>query len=458
MPPDQSEVQGLNRRIWRLAGPMILSNLTVPLLGMVDTAVLGHLPEPHHLGAAALGALIFSFLYWGFGFLRMGTTGLVAQAYGRDDGDELRALLGRGLLIGGSVALMLLALQGPIERFAFHWVDASVQVVDEARHYYAVRIWSAPAALANYVLLGWFIGMHNARAPLAMLLLTNGINVALDLWFVVGLGWGVTGVAGASVIADYAGVIFGFLLVARQLRLHPGHWRRSALFDTGQLRRLVSVNGDIFIRTISLMFAFAFFTLQGARQGEVILAVNAVLMNLQTFMAYALDGFAHAAEALVGGTVGRREPAQLRQVLKGTARWSLAAALIFGGVYAFGGKSIVELLTDIPDIRAAAGEYLPWLIASPIISVWSFWLDGVFIGAVRTREMRDTMLIALIGVYLPVWWLAQNLGNHGLWLALMAFLAARGVGLGIVLLRRRSEGMVGRPAVCGAAGTEDIGV
>lgn len=442
-------MQGLNRRIWLLAGPMILSNLTVPLLGMVDTAVLGHLPEPHHLGAAAVGALIFSFLYWGFGFLRMGTTGLVAQANGREDGDELRALLGRGVLIASVISVILLALQGPIEWVAFHWVEASAQVVDEAHRYYAVRIWSAPAALANYVLLGWFIGMQNARAPLAMLLVTNGINIALDLWFVVGLGWGVSGVASASVIADYAGALFGLALAARQLRFHPGRWRRSALLDPAQVRRLVSVNGDIFIRTVSLMFAFAFFTLQGARQGEIALAVNAVLMNLQTFMAYALDGFAHAAEALVGRAIGRGDPAELRRVLRGTALWSLAAALLFGGGYVLGGEAIVGLLTDISSIRTGANAYLPWLMASPIISVWSFWLDGVFIGAVRTREMRDTMLIALLGVYLPVWWMAQSLGNHGLWLALLAFLAARGVGLGVVLLRRRAEGMVAAPVPAG---------
>ena len=299
-------------RVFRLAAPIIVSNVSVPLLGAVDTAVVGHLPDPAYLGGVAVGSTIFSFLYWGFGFLRMGTTGFVAQARGACDGAEIRAVLGRALLTAAALGLLLIALQGPIRSMALGLVGASPAVDDSAAGYVAVRIWSAPATLANYALLGWLFGMQRPKTALVLLVLTNGLNIVLDLWFVVGLGWGVPGVAGASVIADYAAGGLGLFLILRTLPGRTG-WERRRLFERTRLFALVRVNRDIFLRTLCLVFAFAWFTVQGARLGDLTLAANAVLLNLQSIMAYGLDGFAFAAEALVEersahGTAGRLAP------------------------------------------------------------------------------------------------------------------------------------------------------
>ncbi len=417
--------------LWRLAGPMILSNLTIPLLGLVDTAVVGHLDSPHYLGAVAVGGVIFSFLYWGFGFLRMGTTGLTAQALGREEGDELRAVLARALLLALALAAALLLLQSVVARLAFSLVEASAEVEAGAALYFEVRIWSAPATLAIYALVGWFLGMQNSRAPLYLLLFTNSLNIVLDLWLVVGLEMGVAGVALASVVAEYCGAALGLALVPALLRRHPGRLRRRQMADWDALRRMATVNHHIFVRTLCLIFSFAFFTAQGAKLGDAVLAANAVLMNFQTLMAYALDGFAHAAEALVGRAVGRGDGRGLRRAIATAAFWSLLVAVLFTLLYAVAGRWVVDLLTAIETVRQAAYLYLPWLVAAPLISVWSYLFDGIFIGATHTRAMRDTMLLSTFGVYLPAWYLLQGWGNHGLWAALMLFMAARGVTMAL---------------------------
>ncbi len=423
-----------HRRLWALAGPMILSNISVPLLGLVDTAVVGHLDSPRYLAAVALGAMIFSFLFWGFGFLRMGTTGLVAQAHGAHDHEALRLWLGRGLLLAGLIGSALLLLQGPIGRVAISLSGAEGVLAPLTGDYFGVRIWSAPAVLGHYVLLGTFIGMQNSRAPLLLLLAVNGLNIALDLLFVLGLGWGVSGVALASTLAEWFGLLLGLWLMRGCL---GGAWPWGDLLRGRELLRMLRLNLDIFIRTLCLIFAFAFFTRQGAAQGELVLAANAMLMNFQALTAYALDGFAHAAEALVGRALGRKSKRLLRAALRSSLQWSLLFAAAFSLAYLMAGEGIIALLTDIPELREHAALYLPWLVASPLISVWSYWLDGVFIGATRSREMRNAMLAALLLLFLPAWYLLQPLGNHGLWLALMLFMAARGLGLGLLLRRVR---------------------
>jgi MATE family multidrug resistance protein len=419
---------------------MILSNISIPLLGMVDTAVVGHLSEPYYIGAVAVGALIFNFIYWGFGFLRMGTTGLTAQAFGADDSDELRAALGRAVITAVALSAILLSAQGHVLRAALGLVDASAEVEALAGVYFTIRIWSAPATLANYALLGWFIGMQNTRVPLVLLLATNLINIALDLAFVVGMGMDVDGVALASVIADYTGVALGLALAVVELRRHPGEWRAARLRDPARLRQMLSVNHNIFLRTLALIFSFAFFTAQGARQGDAILAANTVLLNFQTFMAYGLDGFAHAAEALVGRAMGQRRREDFIAAVRATAQWSALVALAFAALYALAGAQIIALLTNIAPVRQAAAVFLPWAMVSPLVSVWGFWLDGVFIGATRAAEMRNTMLVSAFGVYLPAWYVLQPLGNHGLWLALMLFMAARAVTMGVVYRRIDRQG------------------
>jgi len=419
-----------HREVWRLAGPMILSNITIPLLGLVDTAVMGHLPDPVYIGAVALGAMIFAFVFWGFGFLRMGTTGIVAQVFGSGDSDGLRASLGQALLLAIGLGLALLVLKTPLSSLAFWLVRGSSEVEGLARVYFDIRIWGAPGTLINYVIIGWFLGMQNARVPLLMMVTANVTNIVLDLTFVVGLGMTADGVALASVIAEYTGTVLGVLLVVRSLRAHPGRWVKERVLDRASFARMVGVNQNIFIRTLCLVFAFAFFTSQGAAQGDLILAANAVLMNLQHFTPYALDGFAHACEALVGRYVGARDKQGLLRSVRVAAQWSAGVAALFSVIYLLAGGAIINLITDIGDVRATARLYLPWMIISPMISVWSFLLDGIFVGATRGREMRNTMLAATVLFYLPAWYWLQPWGNHGLWAALMVFMAARALTMG----------------------------
>ena len=420
---------------------MILSNLTIPLLGLVDTAVVGHLSSPHYLGAVAVGGLIFSFIYWGFGFLRMGTTGLTAQAHGREDGDEIRAIMGRALLLAAVFACALLVLQGVIHGIAFAVLEASAAVEAAAAQYFFIRIWSAPASLANYVLIGWFLGMQNARGPLYLLLVINITNIVLDLVFVLAWHMDVAGVALASVVAEYLGMLVGLWLLRRELRGCAGRWRMAAMLAWHKLRELVVVNVNILIRTLCLIFSFAFFTAQGAKQGDVVLAANAVLMNFQTFMAYGLDGFAHAAEALVGRAVGQRNASAFRRAVYTAGLWSLLVAVAFVGVYGVGGVWVINGLTDIEAVRQTAYVYLPWLILAPLLSVWGYLYDGIFIGATRSVEMRNTMLLSTVVFFLPAWYVLQPWGNHGLWAALMVFMVARGVTMAVSygLMRRRGE-------------------
>jgi len=428
-PPALHGRNGWTRRVWQLAGPIILSNVTVPLLGAVDTAVVGHLPDPRYIGGVAIGALIFSFVYWGFGFLRMGTTGPTAQAWGRDDAAEIRAVLVRGLLLAGTVALMLLMLHEPIGRAAFGLLHASPDVEAEGAAYYAIRIWGAPAALSNYVLLGWFLGLQNARWPLILQVFTNGLNITLDLLFVVGLGWGVEGVAAATVMAEYAALGLGLLLVARRLRAFPAESVRGLVLDAARLRRMLAVNRDIFIRTLLLISSFALFTDRGATLGDVILAANAVLLNLVSVAAFGLDGFAHAAEALIGGAVGRHSREDLAGAVRASMIWAAAIALAIAAVYAVAGPILIDLMTGIPEVRAAARDYLPWVVAIPVVSVWCYLYDGIFLGATRTQDMRNAAIattvayIALLWLLLPLW------GNHGLWLSLTLLNALRGLAL-----------------------------
>ncbi|MFK7958220.1 MAG: MATE family efflux transporter [Lysobacterales bacterium] len=419
-----------HRNVLNLALPMIASNLSIPLLGMVDTAVVGHLPEPHHLGAVAVGALIFSFLFWGFGFLRMGTTGFVAQAYGSGDQRRVAVLLAQALALGLSLALLVILVQKGVLGLALGWIAPPPDVESESRVYFAIRIWAAPATLLTYALVGWFLGCQDARSPLLVMLTANVVNIALDVLFVVVLDWGVAGVAWASVIGEYLAVLLGLTLVMRKGALLRAIRHRADIFRSADLLALLRVNRDIMLRTLCLIVTFAFFTRQGASQGEVILAANAILLNLQSFMAYGLDGFAHAAEALVGRAIGAANKTHIAVAIRISGWWSLWFAGAMAVIYLIGGSAIVGLMTDIPEVRQATSEFLPWMVLSPLLSVWSFWLDGIFIGATRGRDMRNTMLVSTFVVFLPAWWLLQSWGNHGLWAAFMAFFVARGLLLG----------------------------
>ncbi len=424
------------RRLWHLAWPLTLANLSVPLVGLVDTAVLGHLPDPALLGGVALAGVLFSFLYWGFGFLRMGTTALAAQALGRDDGPEAHAVLLRGLASAALLGTLLILLANPIGHLAWQLLHSAPAVLDAAHTYYSIRIWSAPATLANYVLLGWLLGLQRRHAPLVLLLTLNLGNAVLDLILVWGLDWGVAGAAWAALIAEYLTLVLG-LTLARHL-LHTQSWladstpERSRLWHPQALVRLWRINGDLFLRTLLLIFALGFFTAQSARLDPVLLAANAVLLNFQTLLAYALEGLAQAIEALVGEATGGGDTTQRSSIIRTAALHSGLIGLGFSLFYVLGGEALIALLTDQPEVRQAARDYLPWVILSPLIAVWSYLLDGIFLGAGRTRELRNAMAVAVILAYLPAWALTRPWGNHGLWFALLTFLAARAI-----LLARR---------------------
>lgn len=408
---------------------MTLSSISVPLLGMVDTAVMGHLGDAWYMGAVAAGSMIFSVLFMGLNFLRMGTTGVTAQAYGAGSPDAMRAGLGQPFVMALFLAGLLILLQKPIIDAALTLIDPSAAVAESAAEYFRIRIWSSPAALCNFVIVGWLLGMQNARGPLVMTLTINLSNIVLDLWFVIGLGMKVEGVAIASVIAEVLGVAIGLAFVARELARHEGHWNWVDLLEPDRYRRLFSINSNLLLRTLALMFTFAFITAQGARMGDVILAANALLINFQYFLSYALDGIALAAEALTGKAIGSKNDAGLREVVGRTLRWSLIFAAGFTGVYYVAGTEIIDLQTNIPSVRETARIYLPWLIASPLISVWSFFYDGVFVGATRSREMRIVMTASVLLVFLPVWYVFRDTGNQALWLAFMSFMVVRGAAM-----------------------------
>lgn len=430
--------RGVHRRILGIALPMIASNLTVPMLGVVDTAVIGHLPSPVYLAAVAIGATIFSFLFMGLNFLRMATTGVTAQVHGRNDADGIRRALGQSIMFALVLAAGLLVLQWPIERAALVLLGPSSPVAAAAAVYFRIRIWAAPAVLVNYSLIGWFLGMQNARAPMAVMIAVSVINMALDVGFVLGLGWNVAGVAAGSLIAEYLGAGLALFLASRLLARHPGAWRWSALIERSSFRRLAGINANILMRTLALMFVFGFFTAMSARMGTVILAANALLLNFQNVMSYGLDGFAHAAEALAGRAIGARNRDDFDRVVRGALAWSLGLAIAFALAYGLAGGTIIHLLTGLPRVRAAAIDYLPWMVLSPFLAVWPFLFDGVYIGAVRATAMRNAMFAATFLGFLPAWYFARPLGNDGLWLAFMVFLAARGVTMaaGFPRLRR----------------------
>ena len=423
-----------HRQIWQLALPMIISNISTPLIGLVDTAVMGHLSSPKFLGGVAIGSMIFSFLYWGFGFLRMSTTGLTAQAFGQNNPTEMAAILYRALLIAAFIALMLLLLQKPLVFTSFWIIQSSPSIENLGIDYFNIRIWSAPATLCLYAISGWFIGLQNVRSPLAIVITTNLLNIALDLLFVVHLQLAIQGVALASVIAEYIGLVLAIVLLVRKCRYlsHHPHWVN--ILDIGKLRSLLFINQNLFIRTLCLIFAFAFFTTQSAKFGELILAANTVLLNFQLFMAYAMDGLANAAEALVGRAIGSKNKKLLKYSILTAGLWSFAVAVIFSLSYFYFGQSIINLLTDLQSVRTKAGEYLPWLIFLPLASFICFILDGVFIGATLSKEMRNTMLFSLLCCFLPAWYFSLPLQNHSLWIALTIFMLARSLSMSVVFI------------------------
>ncbi|NKX70471.1 MATE family efflux transporter [Rhodobacteraceae bacterium R_SAG1] len=417
-------------RVLKIALPIVLSNATVPILGAVDTGVVGQMGEAAPIGAVGIGAVILATIYWIFGFLRMGTTGLAAQARGAGDWGETGALLMRGILLAFAAGAVFIIAQAAVFWGAFALAPASAEVEGLARSYLEIRIWGAPATIALYAVTGWLIAVERTRAVFLLQVWMNGLNIVLDLWFVLGLGWGVEGVAIATLMAEWSGLALGLWFCRDAFAGDQWRdWRR--VFDPARLKRMMQVNGDIMVRSVLLTGSFTTFLFIGADLGDVTLAANQVLLQFVEITAFAMDGFAFTAEAMVGSAVGARSRSHMRQAAILTSQWGVATAVLLGVVFWIGGGWLIDLMSTSPEVRAAGRDYLLWAAALPLLSVASYMFDGIFIGATWTRDMRIAMIqsVALYVGALVI--LVPLMGNHGLWAALVVLNLARGATLGL---------------------------
>ncbi|MFA0441055.1 MATE family efflux transporter [Vibrio sp. 10N.286.49.C2] len=430
----------LHRRVLLLAIPMVLSNITVPLLGLVDAAVIGHLEHAWYLGGVALGSTMISVTFWLLGFLRMSTTGLTAQAFGGQDQRQLALVFVQGSVMALGFAATFLLFHSWMSDAVFSLSSASEQVKHYGAQYFVIRAWSAPAALMNFVLLGWLLGTQNAKAPMWMVLITNVVNIVLDVIFVIGFEWQVEGAALASVIADYSGCLFGLWCVRKTWKDQNLPTLVSLYTEATQdLARFVRLNRDIFLRSLCLQATFSFMTFQGAAFGDDIVAANAVLMSFLMIISYGMDGFAYAMEAMVGKAMGARNRGELVESLIGTFFWSLVICCVLTLLFWLFGASLIAMITSIDTVQFQAQHYLPWLIAMPLVSMWCFLFDGIFIGATKGREMRNSMFIATC-CFFAMFALFSGWGNHALWFSMLSFMLMRGVGLAMIFILQWRKG------------------
>lgn len=425
----EAEAQLTHRRVLAIAVPIVLSNATVPILGAVDTGVVGQMGLAAPIGAVGIAAVILSTLYWIFSFLRMGTTGMVAQARGAGDMAEAGALLMRGLMIGAVGGVLFILLQGAVFAGAFWLAPASEEVEGLARSYLSIRIWGAPATIALYAVTGWLIAVERTKGVLVLQLWMNGLNIVLDLIFVLKLDWGVEGVAIATLIAEWTGLALGLWLC--RSGFSGDQWRDWArVFDPVRLRRMLTVNADIMVRSVLLTVSFASFLFLGAGLGDVTLAANQVLVQFLEITAFALDGFAFAAEALVGAAVGAGARARLRRAAIMASQWAVGGAIVLGVVFWLLGPVLIDLMSTAQDVRAEARIYLLWVVVAPAIGIASWMFDGIYVGATWTREMRQMMILSVLVYVIALAILLPSFGNHGLWAALMVLNLTRGLTLG----------------------------
>ena len=410
-------------RVLAIAGPMTLASITTPLLGIVGTAVIGRLGQAQLLGAVAIAGVVFDCMFWLFGFLRMGTVALTAQALGARDVAEERAVLARALLIAAALGAALILLQLPLAYAAFALMGASDDVTAAAKTYFAIRIWSAPFALANYALLGWLVGLARATSALALQIAINVVNVAVTAWLVLMLDFGVAGAALGALVAEASGTAAGILMALRIVHADSLSW--ATVLDREKLIRMVVVNRDILLRTAALIAAWGFFAAQGARSGDVVLAANSVLHNLVLMGCFFLDGFASAAEQLCGRAVGARDPRGFGRAARLSLGWGFGFGVAATLVFILAGAWLIALMTTSPEVRIVAGQFLVYAALTSVTGVFAFGYDGIYIGATWTRDMRNLMLASLL-IYLAVWWLLRPYGNAGLWISILIFLAARG--------------------------------
>lgn len=413
-----------HRRVLAIALPIVLSNATIPILGAVDTGVIGQMGLAEPIGAVGIGAVILTSIYWVFGFLRMGTSGLVAQARGAHDPGLVGAHLVRALTVALGIGAVIILLHVPLMAVAFHFAPASVGVEEMARQYLSIRFWGAPATIGMYALTGWMIAAERTRDVLIVQLVVNILNIGLDLWFVLGLGWGVPGVASATLIAEITGFLFALCLARKPIRLGL---QQAHLFARGELVRMAQVNTDIMLRTLMLLTFPLSFMFLSAAQGDVTLAANQVLNQFIALTAFALDGFAFAAESLVGQAIGAKRPDQVRRAAWLSSLWGVIGSIVMMLVFAVFGGAIIDLLTTAPDVRDEARRYLPYLIAAPVVSIAAWMLDGIFIGATLTRDMRNAMALAVLCYALALAILPPIMGEAGLWAALLILNTSRAI-------------------------------
>lgn len=426
-----------HRRILSIAVPSIVSNITVPLLGLIDIAIVGHLGNVSYIGAIAVGSMIFNLVYWIFGFLRMGASGMTSQALGSRNLTEVVRLLLRSLAVSLAIALLLIILQTPLQKIMFALIQPTADIAPLSSTYYYIVIWGAPAMLGLYGLTGWYIGMQNTRIPMLVSIIQNITNIIASLTLVAGLGMGFRGVAFGTVIAQYTGFFVALALLLRYYGRLGKYIELGGLFARSAMTRFFSVNGDIFMRTLFLVAVNLFFISAGARQGAVILAVNTVLMQLYLLFSYFMDGFAYAGEAICGHYYGAGNNAAVRATVRRLFFWGAVVVAVFTAVYALGGEGFLHLLTDDNTVIAASGEYFPWALAVPLAGVAAFVWDGVFIGLTATRGMLVSSVIAAIAFFSTYFLLQPSLGNHALWLAQMVYLSMRGIIQSVIFSRHQ---------------------
>jgi MATE family multidrug resistance protein len=429
----------MNKKILDLAIPNIISNISIPMLGIVDMALMGHLDSDAYIGAIALGSLIFNFIYWGLGFLRMGTSGFTAQAWGRKNMPETIMVFARAAFIALLMSSVMLLLQKPIENLSFLMLKGESRVEELAMAYFRIRVWAAPAALGQFALLGFFLGMQNARLPMIVLVSTNLINVAFNYLFVMRMGMGSDGVAFGTVIAQYSGLFIAIYYLRRKFSPLFKHWSLAATLQWTKLREFLLVNKDIFIRTMCLVIVFSYFTARSASSDllsdgeETILAVNSLLMQFFMFFSFLIDGFAHAAEALTGRFIGAGDRKALQRSIRLLFIWGTGISLFFTLLYLIGGNAIFALLTNNTEVVANAKPYFFWVILIPMVSFTAFLWDGIYIGATAGKQMRNAMLVSTMLIFFPAYILANKyMGNQGLWFAFILFMAARGLTMQVL--------------------------
>lgn len=427
----------MNRRILNIAIPNIISNITIPLLGIVDLSLVGHLESKVYIGAIALGSMIFNFIYWGFSFLRMGTSGFTAQSFGKRDLKESFQLLYRALFVGLAGALALLILQKPIEWLSFIIINGSDTVEHFAREYFYIRIWAAPATIGIYSITGWFIGMQNARIPMAIAITINLLNIAFNVTFVKLFGMKSDGVALGTVFAQYSGLIVAIIFLFNHKKRLAKYFNFKEVIQIDKLKIFFNVNKDIFIRTMSLVFALSFFTAKSAKYGDTLLAVNTLLLQFFTIYAYIVDGFAYAGEALAGKYFGAKDKKRLIKVTKLLFYWGILMAGIFTVAYFFGDSFLLSIFTDNTEVIQSIQPYLVWVYLIPVLTFGAFIWDGIFIGVTASASMRNAMLISTFIIFVPAYFVLHYFfQNHGLWAAFILFMIARVVTLSLYAPKR----------------------